>query len=29
MSIGRAEPSLVFFVVFQEYVFCILNCLNL
>ena len=29
MSIGRAEPSLVFFVVFQEYVFCILNCQNL
>ena len=29
MSIGRAEPSLVFFVVFLEYGFCILNCLNL
>ena len=29
MSIGRAEPSLVFFVVFLEYMFCILNCLNL
>ena len=29
MSIGRAEPSLVFFVVFLEYMFCVLNCLNL